>query len=134
FFPRTDADCPRHWVCVGGTSQSVLLTAHYRCGIMRAIIGGTPDRFAPYVDLYRCAHEKLGTNPQSVGMHSPGFVAATDEEVKELFYPGYREIRDRIGALRGWPPLRRSEIDAEVAGGSLYVGSVETVAATMAHA
>jgi hypothetical protein len=23
-------------------------------------------------------------------MHSPGFVAATGDEAKELFYPGYR--------------------------------------------
>ena len=35
---------------------------------------------------------------------APGFVASTDEEAKELFYPGYKEIRDRIGGQRGWPP------------------------------
>lgn len=133
-FPKTESGRLETWVGVGGTPQSVLRTAHYGFRLMLAIIGGAPDRFAPYVDLYRRAHEQLGTNPQPVGMHSPGFVAATDEEAKALFYPGYREIRDRIGALRGWPPMRRSEFDAEVDGGSLYVGSVETVAAKIAHA
>jgi probable LLM family oxidoreductase len=133
-FPKTESGRLDTWVGVGGTPQSVLRTATYGFRLMLAIIGGAPDRFAPYVDLYRRSHEKLGTSPQPVGMHSPGFVAATDEEAKELFYPGYREIRDRIGALRGWPPLRRSEFDAEVDGGSLYVGSVETVAAKIAHA
>ena len=93
-FPKTDSGRLQMWVGVGGTPQSVLRTAHYGFRLMLAIIGGAPDRFAPYVDLYRRAHEKLGTNPQPVGMHSPGFVAATDEEAKELFYPGYREIRD----------------------------------------
>jgi hypothetical protein len=43
---------------------------------MLAIIGG--------------ATEQLGTTARPVGMHSPGFVAATDDEAKELFYPGYR--------------------------------------------
>jgi probable LLM family oxidoreductase len=133
-FPKTESGRLQTWVGVGGTPQSVLRTATYGFRLMLAIIGGAPDRFAPYVDLYRRAHEQLGTSPQPVGMHSPGFVAATDEEAKELFYPGYREIRDRIGALRGWAPLRRAEFDAEVDGGSLYVGSVETVSAKIAHA
>ncbi|WP_277211041.1 LLM class flavin-dependent oxidoreductase [Isoptericola croceus] len=133
-FPKTESGRLQTWVGVGGTPQSVLRTAHYGFRLMLAIIGGAPDRFAPYVDLYRRAHEQLGTTPQPVGMHSPGFVAETDEEAKALFYPGYREIRDRIGALRGWPPLRKAEFDAEVDGGSLYVGSVETVAAKIAHA
>jgi alkanesulfonate monooxygenase SsuD/methylene tetrahydromethanopterin reductase-like flavin-dependent oxidoreductase (luciferase family) len=52
----------------------------------------------------------------------------------ELFYPGYKVIRDRIGALRGWPPLQRGEFEAEVAHGSLYIGSPETVARKMADA
>ncbi|MFD4404946.1 hypothetical protein ACFWPH_19515 [Nocardia sp. NPDC058499] len=54
------------------------------------------------------------------------WIAATDGEAQELFYPGCREIHDRIGALRGRPPLRREQFDAEVESGSLYVGSVET--------
>jgi alkanesulfonate monooxygenase SsuD/methylene tetrahydromethanopterin reductase-like flavin-dependent oxidoreductase (luciferase family) len=101
---------------------------------MLAIIGGHPGRFAPYVDLYRRASEQFGTAAQPVGMHSPGFVASTDEEARELFYPGYRETRDRIGAERGWQPLQPAEFEAEVVDGSLYVGSVETVAAKIANA
>jgi probable LLM family oxidoreductase len=133
-YPKTESGRLNTWVGVGGSPQSVLRTAHYGFRLMLAIIGGGPDRFAPYVDLYRRAHQELGTTAQPVGMHSPGFVAATDDEAKELFYPGYREVRDRIGALRGWPPIRREEFDAEVAHGSLYVGSAETVATKIAHA
>uniref|UniRef100_UPI00245833D1 LLM class flavin-dependent oxidoreductase n=1 Tax=Nocardia carnea TaxID=37328 RepID=UPI00245833D1 len=133
-YPKTESGRLDTWVGVGGSPQSVLRTAHYGFGLMLAIIGGAPARFAPFIELYRRAHEQLGTTPQPVGMHSPGLVADTDEEAKELFYPGYREIRDRIGALRGWPPLRREEFDAEVAHGSLYVGSAETVATRIAQA
>lgn len=133
-YPKTESGRLDTWVGVGGTPESVLRTARYGFRLMLAVIGGAPGRFAPYVDLYRRASQELGTTPQPVGMHSPGFVAATDDEAKELFYPGYREIRDRIGALRGWPPLRREEFDAEVDHGSLYVGSVETVATKIAQA
>jgi alkanesulfonate monooxygenase SsuD/methylene tetrahydromethanopterin reductase-like flavin-dependent oxidoreductase (luciferase family) len=101
---------------------------------MLAIIGGSPARFASHVDLYRRAAEQFGTVAHPVGMHSPGFVADTDEEAKELFYPRYKVVRDRIGALRGWPPVRREEFDAEVAHGSMYVGSPETVARRIAGA
>jgi alkanesulfonate monooxygenase SsuD/methylene tetrahydromethanopterin reductase-like flavin-dependent oxidoreductase (luciferase family) len=133
-YPKTESGRLKTWVGVGGSPQSVLRTAHYGFGLMLAIIGGAPDRFVPYVDLYRKATEQLGTTAQPVGMHSPGFVAATDDEAKALFYPGYRVIRDGIGAQRGWPPLRRSDFDADVAEGSLYVGSVETVATKIARA
>lgn len=133
-FPKTESGRLKTWVGVGGSPQSVLRTAHYGFPLMLAIIGGKPERFAPYVDLYRKATEQLGQPALPVGMHSPGFVAATDEEAKELFYPGYRVIRDRIGADRGWPPIRREEFDSEVVDGSMYVGSVETVAQKIARA
>lgn len=133
-YPKTESGRLATWVGVGGTPESVVRTARYGFRLMLAVIGGAPGRFAPYVDLYRRASQEFGTPAQPVGMHSPGFVAATDEDAKELFYPGYRETRDRIGALRGWPPLRREEFDAEVEHGSLYVGSVETVANKIAQA
>lgn len=132
--PKTESGRLPTWVGVGGSPQSVLRTAHYGFGLMLAIIGGSPDRFAPYAELYRRATEQLGQPTLPIGMHSPGFVAETDEEATVLFHPGYREIRDRIGALRGWPPMREQEFAAEVAHGSLLVGSVDTVARRVAAA
>ncbi|MFC7535166.1 LLM class flavin-dependent oxidoreductase [Actinoplanes sp. GCM10030250] len=132
-FPKTEGRLTT-WVGVGGSPQSVVRTARHGLPLMLAIIGGQPERFAPYIDLYRRAAEQLGTVAHPVGMHSPGFVADTDAEAKELFYPAYKVIRDRIGALRGWPPLRRAEFDAEAEHGSLYIGSPETVARKIAGA
>lgn len=133
-FPKTESGHLSTWVGVGGSPQSVIRTAHYGFPLMIAIIGGPAERFAPYIDLYERATAKFGTTAHPVGMHSPGFIAGTDEEAKALHWPHYKVIRDRIGALRGWPPVRKEEYDAEIAHGSLYIGSPETVARKMAAA
>src|SRR6185312_4579128 len=65
-YPKTESGRLNTWVGVGGTPQSVLRTAHYGFGLMLAIIGGPPDRFKPYVDLYRKATEELGTTARPV--------------------------------------------------------------------
>jgi probable LLM family oxidoreductase len=133
-FPKTESGHLTTWVGVGGTPESVIRTARYGFPLMLAIIGGNPKRFASYIDLYQRAAAQFGTTAHPVGMHSPGFIANTDEEARELHWPHYRVIRDRIGALRGWPPIRQEEYEREIEHGSLYIGSPETVARKMAQA
>lgn len=133
-FPKTESGHLTTWVGVGGSPESVIRTAHYGFPLMLAIIGGSPKRFAPYIDLYRRAAEQFGTTAYPVGMHSPGFIADTDEEAREIHWPHYRAMRDRIGAERGWPPIRQEEYESEIKHGSLYIGSPETVARRMADA
>ena len=105
---------------------------HYDLPLMLAIIGGDPRRFRPYVDLYHRAFEQLGKPVQPIGVHSPGYVADTDEQALEELWPDYKRMRDRIGAERGWPPMGRAEFDREADQGSLYVGAPETVARKIA--
>ncbi len=100
--------------------------------MMLAIIGGDPARFAPYVDLYHQALQKFGSPELPVGVHSPGFIAASDAEARESLFPHFKANRDRIGAERGWGPATREQFEAEADGGSLYVGSPETVARRIA--
>ncbi|HZC54290.1 MAG TPA: LLM class flavin-dependent oxidoreductase [Mycobacterium sp.] len=133
-FPKTESGRLTTWVGVGGSPQSVVRTARYGLPLMLAIIGGAPERFAPYIELYRRAAEQLGTTAYPVGMHSPGFVADTDDEAREIFWPHYKVLRDRIGALRGWPSIHREEYDHEIEHGSLYIGSPDTVARKIARA
>ncbi|MET9312394.1 LLM class flavin-dependent oxidoreductase [Kribbella sp. NPDC003505] len=133
-YPKTESGRLTTWVGVGGSPQSVVRTAYYGLPLMLAIIGGSPDRFAPYIDLYKRAAQQFGTVAHPVGMHSPGFVAETDEQAKEIYYAPYKVMRDRIGALRGWPPLKREEFESEVLHGSMYVGSPQTVARRIAGA
>ena len=48
---------------------------------------------------------ELGSPRLPVGVHSPGHVAATDEEAREQLCPHFKAMRDRIGAERGWGPM-----------------------------
>ncbi len=66
-------------------------------------------------------------------MHSHGFVGETDDAAKNDLFDDYKRMRDRIGAERGWPPLTRAGFEDEIGGGSLYVGSPETVARRIAE-
>lgn len=120
------------WVGVGGSPESVVRTARHDLGLMLAVIGGPPARFAPYVELYHRAALQFGHEPKPVGMHAPGFVADTDDEARAVFYPPYKTQMDRIGALRGWPPMSRARFEADVEQGALHVGSPETVARKIA--
>jgi alkanesulfonate monooxygenase SsuD/methylene tetrahydromethanopterin reductase-like flavin-dependent oxidoreductase (luciferase family) len=95
---------------------------------MLAIIGGDPNRFRPYVDLYQRAFAQFGRPSREIGVHSHGYVAKTDEKAREELWPDYKKMRDRIGAERGWPPMTREHFEMEIERGSLYVGSPETVA------
>jgi alkanesulfonate monooxygenase SsuD/methylene tetrahydromethanopterin reductase-like flavin-dependent oxidoreductase (luciferase family) len=119
-------------VGVGGSPESVIRAARHGLPLMLAIIGGEPERFAPYVDLYRRALEQLGKPVQPIGVHSPGYVADTDAQAREELWPDYKRMRDRIGAERGWPPMGQAEFAREADHGSLYVGAPETVAAKIA--
>jgi alkanesulfonate monooxygenase SsuD/methylene tetrahydromethanopterin reductase-like flavin-dependent oxidoreductase (luciferase family) len=131
-FPMSQSGL-RTWVGVGGSPESVVRAARYGLPLMLAIIGGDPERFGPYVDLYYRALEQLDQSPQPLGVHSPGFVAPSDEEAMQQFWPYYKEGRDRIGAERGWPPVTRAGFEQEVSEGSLYVGSPDTVAQKIAR-
>jgi probable LLM family oxidoreductase len=120
------------WVGVGGTPESVVRVVRQDLQLMLAIIGGDPRRFLPYMDLYQRACAEIDRPVRPVGVHSPGFVAATDQEAREVVWPHYHEMFGRIGRERGWPPTTKERYLAEIDQGSLYVGSVDTVARKIA--
>ena len=131
--PKTERGTIPTWVGVGGSPESVVRAARYGLPLMLAIIGGDPARFAPYTELYHRALDELGREKQPIGVHSPGFVAASDAEARDLLWPHYRTMRDRIGRDRGWPPATRDQYDAEATHGALMVGSPATVAQRIAR-
>jgi probable LLM family oxidoreductase len=131
-FPRTGSGTLKTWIGVGGSPESVVRAARYRLPLMLAIIGGDPRRFGPYVDLYHRGLDQLGAPRLPIGVHSPGHVADSDAQAREELWPGYRELRNRIGAERGWPPTSRVEFEREIESGSLYVGAPDTVARKIA--
>ena len=131
-YPPIENGSLKTWIGVGGSPESVVRAARYNLPLMLAIIGGDPRRFRPYVDLYHQALDQLGGPKLPIGVHSPGYVADTDEQAREDLWPHYKVMRDRIGGERGWPPATRADFTAEVERGSLYVGSPETVARKIA--
>jgi probable LLM family oxidoreductase len=120
------------WVGVGGSPESVVRVVRQDLQLMLAIIGGDASRFAPYIDLYHRACAQLGKPVRPIGVHSPGFVAQTDEIAQEKLWPHYAEMFGRIGRERGWPPVTKDRYLNEVHQGALYVGSPETVARKIA--
>jgi probable LLM family oxidoreductase len=126
-FPPVDSGRLKTWIGVGGSPQSVVRAAKYGMPLMLAIIGGDPNRFRTYVDLYLQTLNQLGMQPQPIGVHSHGYISNSDEEARDQLWPDYKTMRDRIGAERGWPPMQRTDFDREIDHGSLYVGSPETV-------
>jgi probable LLM family oxidoreductase len=131
-YPPIEHGPLKTWIGVGGSPESVVRAAHYDLPLMLAIIGGDPTRFKPYVDLYHRALSQFGRAAKPIGVHSPGYVAETDEQAREELWPDYKAMRDRIGKERGWPPMGRDEFVREADHGSLYVGSPETVARKLA--
>jgi probable LLM family oxidoreductase len=120
------------WVGVGGNPQSVVRAARYGLPLMLAVIGGPPIRFLPLIELYKRALEKYGKPLQRIGMHSHGLVARTDQEAADIQWPHWAHVFERAAAERGWARPTMDRFQAEVDDGSLYLGSVETVATKIA--
>ncbi|MDR6970084.1 LLM class flavin-dependent oxidoreductase [Leifsonia shinshuensis] len=135
-YPHVENAPLKTWIGVGGSPESVVRAAHYGLPLMLAIIGGGPMRFQPLAELYRNALEQFGQDTTlPIGIHSPGFVAETDEEAKDTLWPHYEVMTNRIGRERGWPPASRARFEHEAGpDGALVVGSPETVAQKIVYA
>jgi len=131
-YPRPIQDPIPIWLGVGGTPESFVRAGMLGLPLMVAVIGGETHRFRPLVDLYRQAGKEAGHPPEKlkVGLHSLGYVAETNEQAIEEYYPGYAETFTRIGKERGWPPVTRSRFEAQRGPtGAYLVGSPEEVTA-----
>jgi len=111
------------WLAVGGSPQSAVRAAQLELPMMLAIIGGMPERFVPFAQLFR---ESGGT---TLGINAFLYVAETAQQAAAEFFPGYRDQMTKIGRERGWPPLSREQYEAGLApSGHLFVGDPDTVA------
>jgi probable LLM family oxidoreductase len=133
-YPPVEGGTLRAWVGVGGSPQSVVRAARYGLPLTLAIIGGSPQRFRPFVDLYRRSLEQYGRSALPVAVHSPGHVAASDDLARNQLWPHYEVMINRIGAERGWPKSTRAQFEREAGpDGALCVGSPDTVATKIAR-
>jgi probable LLM family oxidoreductase len=135
-FPRPMQAKLPIWLGVGGTPASFARAGTLGLPLMIAIIGGEPHRFRPLVDLYREAGKRAGHAPESlkVGIHALGYVAESDAQAADDFFPGYAATFSKIGQERGWGPVTRRQFDALLGPeGALVVGGPETVLRKLAH-
>jgi probable LLM family oxidoreductase len=133
-YPPIENGTLKTWIGVGGSPESVVRAARYGLPLTLAIIGGSPQRFRPFVDLYLQSLEKLGQPVLPIAVHSPGHVAATDDQARNELWPHYEVMINRIGGERGWPPASRMQFEREAGpDGALCVGSPESVAAKIAR-
>ena len=125
-YPRPLQDPLPIWVAVGGAPESAARAGALGLPMALAIIGGLPERFAPFAEIHREAARRAGhdlaTVPMSINSH--GFVAETSQAAAEAAFPPFMLQMNKIGRERGWPPVSRRDFDAGCTlRGALFVGS-----------
>jgi probable LLM family oxidoreductase len=129
-YPRPIQNPLPVWVAIGGTPQSAIRAGRLGLPLALAIIGGTPERFVPMIDLYRDSVRRAGHDPNTlpVSINSHGFIADSRQEALDDAFPPYMEVMGRIGRERGWPPPTRRQFEAECSPrGALLVGSPQEI-------
>jgi len=128
-YPRPMQDPLPIWVAVGGAPESAFRAGTLGLPMALAIIGGMPERFGPFVDLYRDAARQGGHDPvPPVSINSHGYIAETSQGALDDSYPYAAAMMNRIGRERGWPPMTREQYDgAATLRGANFVGSPQQV-------
>ena len=118
------------WVAVGGTPESVVRAATHGLPMALAIIGGMPERFAPFTDLYKTTFAKEGHDLSKfqLAINSHGYIADVSQKAAEEFYEPYAYVMSKIGRERGWSAMDRAHYESmRSPRGSLLVGSPQQV-------
>ena len=117
------------WIAVGGTPESAVRAGTLGLPMALAIIGGMPERFAPFAELHRRAAREAGHDPlPALSINSHGYVAETKAQALDESFPYVAATMNRIGQERGWPPMTRQDYDAAATlRGANFVGSPEDV-------
>jgi len=127
-YPRPLQDPLPVWLAVGGNPESAVRAGVLGLPMALAIIGGQPERFAPFAELHRQAGEQAGHGRLPLSINSHTYVADTSQQAAEEFYPPYAEMMNAIGRERGWSGIRRPDFDAlRMRRGALVVGSPQEV-------
>jgi probable LLM family oxidoreductase len=129
-YPRSFQDRLPIWVAVGGTPASAVRAGALGLPMALAIIGGMPERFAGFVNVYREAGLRAGHDVSQLplGINSHAYVADSSSQAADEFFPSYAAMMNAIGRERGWAPLGRKDFDAARSlRGALFVGSPQDV-------
>jgi probable LLM family oxidoreductase len=129
-YPRAYQNEIPIWLAAGGTPSSAKRAAKLNMPLMLAIIGGMPEQFVRFIDLYKDSCLELGKDKSEIqlGVNNHFYVGEDSEKAVQEFYPYYATMMDRVGRERGWQPLTRPQFDyLREPRGALMVGSVQQV-------
>lgn len=129
-YPRPVQEKLPIWVAVGGTPESVVRAASLELPMALAIIGGMPERFAPFFDLYRDAAKEYGFDPKRIplSVNSHGFIADHAQEAVDEYYPIQTYNMNKIGRERGWAPATQAQMEQQRhLRGSDFVGTPDEI-------
>lgn len=118
------------WLAAGGTPASAVRAATLGLPLMLAIIGGRPEQFVPFVNLYKETARKTGKdmNNLQLGINNHVYIGEDSQKTGDEFYPYYAAMMNRVGRERGWQPLSKQQFELSRAPkGALMVGSVQEV-------
>ncbi len=129
-YPRPIQDQIPLWVAVGGSPESAKRAASLGLPMAFAIIGGQPERFAPFFDIYRQSSREFGFDPDQIplSVNSHGFIADNAQDAVDEYYPHAMVMMNKIGKERGWGPSSREQLEAQrLLRGSDFVGSPDEI-------
>jgi len=128
-YPRPVQDPLPVWVAVGGNPESAARAGALGLPMALAIIGGMPERFAPFAEIHRRAALEAGHDPApGLSINSHGYVAPTSQEAADDAWPPFATMMNRIGQERGWQPMVRQDFEASrTLRGANFVGSPQEV-------
>ncbi len=129
-YPRPYQQSIPIWLAAGGTPASAVRAATLGLPLMLAIIGGMPEQFVPFINLYKETSKKTGKDISQLqfGINNHVYVGEDSQKAGDDFYPYYATMMNRVGRDRGWPPLSRQQFDySRSPKGALMVGSVQQV-------
>jgi probable LLM family oxidoreductase len=129
-FPRPVQDKLPIWIAVGGTPQSVVRAATLKLPMAIAIIGGMPEQYVSFAQLYRQISKEAGNtkSPLPLSINSPTYIADDSQQAADEYWPHYHTVFSKIGKERGWPPNSRAQFEASRSPkASLLVGSPQQV-------
>ncbi|HYK77454.1 MAG TPA: LLM class flavin-dependent oxidoreductase [Daejeonella sp.] len=129
-YPRPYQQLLPIWLAAGGTPASAVRAATLGLPLMLAIIGGMPEQFVPFINLYKETAKKAGQDISQlqIGINNHVYVSEDSQKAGDEFYPYYAKMMNRVGRDRGWPPLSKQQFDySRSPKGALMVGSVQQV-------
>ena len=129
-YPRPVQNPLPVWVGVGGTPESVVRAAQRGLPMALAIIGGMPERFYPFAELYRQVAQQSGYDPATLplSINSHGFIADSREDAINDSFSAVASIMNKIGRERGWQPMQRDQYVASTTlRGANFVGTPDDI-------